>query len=222
MKKRIFSDTRRIITDANSTADRRRLVQALVLAGSAGAARSLPDQWARPVVDSVLLPAHAQTSAAAFNYTCSIEDFQVNYSASKAGSETEIAGTYTGTQEAAGPFFGDCRETGVAFEQQGLTIEIIPVVQNRSPISATTRSSSHIDQQYQVRFLLNGVLIFTFIVVIALATLFLFQRTRDIVFNGFPAREIATYHFTINPGANQLLLTGYLLATLLVDETAGP
>lgn len=221
MKKRILSNTR-IIADANNTANRRRLVQALILASGAGAARSLPDQWARPVIDSVMLPAHAQTSTEGFNYTCSIEDFRVDYSASKTGSETEIAGTYTGIQEAAGPFFGNCQQTGVAFEQQGLTIEIIPVVQNRSPVSATTRSSSHTAQQYQVRFLLNGVLIFTFFVVIALATLFLFQRTRDIVFNGFPARETATYHFIINPGVNQLLLTGHLLATLLVDETAGP
>jgi len=42
---------------------RRRLLKSIALAsGATIAGRSLPDAWTRPVVDSVLLPAHAQLS----------------------------------------------------------------------------------------------------------------------------------------------------------------
>ncbi len=42
---------------------RRKLLKSLVAGGGAAVtANSLPDKWAKPVVDSVLLPAHAQTT----------------------------------------------------------------------------------------------------------------------------------------------------------------
>lgn len=41
---------------------RRRLLQVLSFGGVAAAAKTLPDQWTKPVVDQVLLPAHAQMS----------------------------------------------------------------------------------------------------------------------------------------------------------------
>lgn len=45
---------------------RRKLLKSVVAGGGAvTAAKMLPEQWARPVVDSVLLPSHAQTSVAA-------------------------------------------------------------------------------------------------------------------------------------------------------------
>ncbi|MGA8259857.1 MAG: hypothetical protein WB783_06545 [Arenicellales bacterium] len=43
---------------------RRRVLTAIAVGGNAAlAAKALPDKWMKPVVDSVLLPAHAQTSA---------------------------------------------------------------------------------------------------------------------------------------------------------------
>jgi hypothetical protein len=41
---------------------RRRLIQVLATGGAVVTANSVPKQWARPVVDAVTLPAHAQTS----------------------------------------------------------------------------------------------------------------------------------------------------------------
>jgi hypothetical protein len=46
--------------------NRRRLIKALSVTGVAAGAVSLPQQWTRPVVDSVSLPAHAQTTAQGF------------------------------------------------------------------------------------------------------------------------------------------------------------
>ena len=41
--------------------DRRRLLQAALGAGALGAL-ALPERWIRPVVDSIVVPAHAQSS----------------------------------------------------------------------------------------------------------------------------------------------------------------
>jgi len=42
---------------------RRKLLKSVVAGGGAATvAKALPDQWARPVIDAVLLPSHAQTS----------------------------------------------------------------------------------------------------------------------------------------------------------------
>lgn len=51
--------------------ERRRLLQAVSAAGLGGAA-ALPTHWSRPVVDSVLLPAHAQATPAATQPACNI------------------------------------------------------------------------------------------------------------------------------------------------------
>lgn len=49
---------------------RRRLLQAITAVGATSAA--LPDRWSRPVIDSVLLPAHAQvTPVEVCELTCS-------------------------------------------------------------------------------------------------------------------------------------------------------
>lgn len=49
--------------DPKSNDSRRKLLKIIAAGGGAVVAgKSLPENWARPVVDSVMLPAHAQTS----------------------------------------------------------------------------------------------------------------------------------------------------------------
>lgn len=51
------------MTDKKSSESRRKLLKSIVAGGGAVVAgKSLPESWSRPVVDSVMLPAHAQTS----------------------------------------------------------------------------------------------------------------------------------------------------------------
>ena len=51
------------MTDKKSSESRRKLLKAIgASSGAIVAGKSLPESWSRPVVDSVLLPAHAQTS----------------------------------------------------------------------------------------------------------------------------------------------------------------
>ncbi len=57
---------------------RRRLLQAVTAAGLGGAA-TLPTQWSRPVVDSVLLPAHAQATPDPFVCEVRCTRFQSDY-----------------------------------------------------------------------------------------------------------------------------------------------
>ena len=48
----------------SSVEERRKTLRKLLVGGGVlGAAGSLPDTWSKPLVDSVLLPAHANTSA---------------------------------------------------------------------------------------------------------------------------------------------------------------
>ena len=48
-----------------SSENRRKLLKSIAAGGGAiVAGKSLPDKWTAPVVDTVLLPAHAQTSPA--------------------------------------------------------------------------------------------------------------------------------------------------------------
>ncbi len=65
------------MTDKKSNDSRRKLLKSLVAgSGAVVAGKALPESWTKPVVDSVMLPAHAQTtgteSAAATTYTKTI------------------------------------------------------------------------------------------------------------------------------------------------------
>ena len=52
------------MTDKKSSEKRRKLLKSIAAgSGAIVAGKSLPESWSRPVVDSVMLPAHAQTSA---------------------------------------------------------------------------------------------------------------------------------------------------------------
>jgi hypothetical protein len=51
------------MTDKKSSDSRRKLLKSIAAgSGAVIAGKSLPENWAKPVVDSVMLPAHAQTS----------------------------------------------------------------------------------------------------------------------------------------------------------------
>lgn len=87
--------------DNNSIGGRRKLLKSIVAgSGVVISGKSLPDSWIRPVVDSVMLPAHAQTSQiAGYQFVGSwiVSD----------GPSWNVAGNpaYTG-QEAAALLFG--------------------------------------------------------------------------------------------------------------------
>ena len=51
------------MTDIKSNESRRKLLKSIAAgSGAIVAGKSLPESWSKPVVDSVMLPAHAQTS----------------------------------------------------------------------------------------------------------------------------------------------------------------
>jgi hypothetical protein len=51
------------MTDKKSSESRRKLLKSIAAgSGAIVAGKSLPESWKRPIVDSVMLPAHAQTS----------------------------------------------------------------------------------------------------------------------------------------------------------------
>ena len=53
------------MTDKKSSESRRKLLKSIAAgSGAIVAGKNLPESWSRPVVDSVMLPAHAQTSQA--------------------------------------------------------------------------------------------------------------------------------------------------------------
>ena len=58
------------MTDKKSSESRRKLLKSIVAgSGAIVAGKSLPESWSRPVVDSVMLPAHAQTSVVTYGGT---------------------------------------------------------------------------------------------------------------------------------------------------------
>jgi len=75
---------------------RRRLLQALTTGGVAITVKSLPDSWAKPVLDISILPTHAQTTCGSVTLVCGLS--AVSYSGSDAviSPATPIAGTSSG------------------------------------------------------------------------------------------------------------------------------
>jgi hypothetical protein len=58
------------MTNTNHSRHRRNLLKAMAsLGGAAAVGKSLPERWTKPVVDAVLLPAHAATSIANGTYS---------------------------------------------------------------------------------------------------------------------------------------------------------
>ena len=49
-------------TDVKKTVSRRKAISSIVVGGGAITLTQLPSKWKKPIVDSIILPAHAQTS----------------------------------------------------------------------------------------------------------------------------------------------------------------
>jgi len=69
-----------IKTDAGKgvQGSRRRALKALVASGALGSASLLPERWLKPVVDSVVVPAHAQLSSGCTNFAMIVEIISVS------------------------------------------------------------------------------------------------------------------------------------------------
>ena len=60
--------------DKKSSESRRKLLKSIAAgSGAIVAGKSLPESWTRPVVDSVMLPAHAQTSVCCEGVFCDLD-----------------------------------------------------------------------------------------------------------------------------------------------------
>jgi hypothetical protein len=72
-----------------SDKSRRKLLKSIAAgSGAVVAGKSLPDSWVRPVVDSVLLPAHALTS----NQIYSTNNVLIGMNGQTTGGDTLLAG----------------------------------------------------------------------------------------------------------------------------------
>jgi hypothetical protein len=69
--------------------DRRRVLKGIVATGSIGIAISLPDKWMRPVVEAIVVPAHAAASPVATSTRTS--------TTTRTSSSTTTAGTTSST-----------------------------------------------------------------------------------------------------------------------------
>ena len=86
------------MTDKKSSESRRKLLKS-VAAGSGAivAGKSLPESWSRPVVDSVMLPAHAQTSPSSPPSPLSCTPSSVSTTAVSDDSQDDIYIIFDGT-----------------------------------------------------------------------------------------------------------------------------
>jgi len=51
---------------------RRRVLQSIAVGGAAVSVKSLPEQWAKPVLDTAMLPVHAQSTCQAQSLSCGV------------------------------------------------------------------------------------------------------------------------------------------------------
>ena len=110
------------MTDKKSSESRRKLLKSIAAgSGAIVAGKSLPESWKRPVVDSVMLPAHAQTSPPSPTFSCSVVgQATINVSGGEVAGPIEYVVTNTGTGPLTGGDWGTSRAGGnVSFGSDG-------------------------------------------------------------------------------------------------------
>lgn len=110
------------MTDKKSNESRRKLLKSIAASGGAVVAgKSLPESWSKPIVDSVLLPVHAETTDDTGNlptepvccdgYVCSLEFSQQVPLGGRAELSncviTFIGGSISGDWAGSGPIAAD-------------------------------------------------------------------------------------------------------------------
>jgi len=126
-----MSDSARINQSSRPTKNRRRaLLIALFGAGAPLAQRAIPGEWVAPVVDTVLLPAHAQTSPSDDEESFPTGDFGSAETADAGRSlfedivdrtEEEILDLFIRSAEAA----GTCQATNCSDQGNGVTVDVV-------------------------------------------------------------------------------------------------
>lgn len=99
-------DKNKQLTTDSKSAGRRKLLKSVVAGGGAvTVAKMLPDQWARPVVDSVMLPSHATTSMSPFGpfYTVRAAMIEPSVQMAEQGFSEELLEFFTPAAQAQFP-----------------------------------------------------------------------------------------------------------------------
>lgn len=111
----------------------RRLVLKSIVAGGSvtTAARSLPEQWTRPVTDSVVMPAHAQTSPGLADLTCRVESY-----ASDPPPEADIDFDPSGLPVTGGSVTTVSELVGVTFDSDAINIDLSGISATLNPADA--------------------------------------------------------------------------------------
>ncbi|GAB4423992.1 MAG: hypothetical protein Kow0031_02770 [Anaerolineae bacterium] len=102
------------------------MLKALAAGGATAAAALLPERWISPVVEVGVLPAHAQTSLAAFNLTCGAAGASVPQDGVITAIQVEVPPIYPGHAELVCTVTtSDSRYPASAFNT--LTTQVTPV-----------------------------------------------------------------------------------------------
>ncbi len=107
--------------------------KSLKVLGAGAITAGASEPWVRPVMQAIVLPAHADTST--FRATCEINFSREMHATGnpqltqvlKTGTfqgDLDIAGVYTGVMPGAATITGDCTETAIGFEELPLTITV--------------------------------------------------------------------------------------------------
>ena len=124
-------------TNERHSRARRRLLQSIAAGGTAVSVKSMPEQWARPVLDFAMVPAHAEASVAA-TLTCEVGDTSssgdfVGIINGNQQNDSEFDPPVVGDQTGTVTFWGDINDPDA--EQGTQTFTLQPTA-NISPNSA--------------------------------------------------------------------------------------
>ncbi|MFT5112683.1 MAG: hypothetical protein ACI8P9_002010 [Parasphingorhabdus sp.] len=153
---------------------RRRLIKSLAATGIVSA--TIPDKWAQPVVDSVILPAHSQTTNGGPQFVGNVLDGIVGIDPTTRNRSDDIVDFFVSPAIAADDLGGACIElrtaSGNLFDGDTLNFEIIKdgVIETGSAtVSGETYSGSmdgEPDADITFKHIkVNGIVISIFVVI---------------------------------------------------------